>query len=466
MDTPLDETHGKSLRDAIDEPTARMHFVGVGGTGMSALAQHRLFAGGRASGSDRSFDKSDALDTRDALVDVGLDVHPQDGSGIQGSALVVASTAIEADIPDLARARELGVPIVHRSELLAALTSGPSVAIAGTSGKSTVTAMIFEVLRADGRDPGLISGGRLRRLMDEGRGLGNAATGRGPVVFEADESDGSLVRHTPATSVLLNLHRDHMEPTEAIKQFRVLRARTRGPFVVSEDDALAELRPGSLVFGTGAQAKIRASRIELQPDRSAFAVAGTRVDVPMPGEHNVRNALAAFATCRALGVEPEVIAAAIADYRGVHRRMELSGETRGVRVYDDFAHNPDKIRATLLALRGMGRRVLAFFQPHGYASTRFQRDDLIDVFQKTLRKRDRLWIADIYFAGGTVSPDIKSADIVDKLTSRDARVELVTDREAFKAALAAEAKEGDVAVVMGARDPSLPRLAREIVESL
>ncbi len=282
----------------------RFHYAGLGGSGMSALAQFQVMTGGRASGSDRAFDRGERAALRAQLERLGIVVMPQDGSGVAGDcAALVVSTAVEEEVADFAAARARGLPIIHRSELLAHfVASRRTVAVSGTSGKSTVTAMIFEILAGAGRDPSVISGGDLRLL--EARGLpGNAfAGGSDLLVVEADESDGSLVRYAPAIGVILNLQRDHKEMQDVEAMLAVLRARSREALVVGEDANLDALAGGALRFGFGPRADIRGEDVVLSPSSSTFRVGHVRFTLPVPGRHNVANALAAIAACRALDV--------------------------------------------------------------------------------------------------------------------------------------------------------------------
>lgn len=473
-----------------------LHFAGVGGSGMSALAQYHALGGGRASGSDRAFDRGERAAIRRQLEAAGVTIAPQDGSGLRegggaearetaaggaerasspGAAAgapgvcdaVVVSTAVEESVPDVAAARLLGVPVLHRAELLARFAAARrTIAVTGTSGKSTVVAMIFEILRGTGRDPSVITGGELVLLREEGR-LGNAWAGGGDLlVIEADESDGSLVRYEPWAGVLLNLQRDHKEPAELAAMFAVFRARTRGPFLAGEDANLDPFAAGAARFGLGDGCDVRAEAVELGRDGSRFAVGGTAFTLPAPGLHNVRNAVAAIAACRAAGVPPAEMAAPLARFRGVARRFQVVGTARGVEVVDDFAHNPDKIAAALAIARARGTRVLAVFQPHGYGPTRFLRDALIEAFAAGLRPTDRLWLPEIYYAGGTVTRDVSSRDIVDAVAARGVPAFFAARRADLVAPIAAEARAGDVVLVMGARDPSLTEFCERILQVL
>jgi UDP-N-acetylmuramate--alanine ligase len=454
--------------------TARLHFAGVGGSGMSALAQYLAMRGGHVTGSDRDFDRGGRGTIRRQLEAVGVEIVPQDGSGVAvGCDAVIASTAVESQVPDAAAARERGVPIVHRSELLAHLANGGNaIAVAGSSGKSTVVAMIYDILCGAGLEPSLLSGGNVMSLADLGY-MGNAWAGRSEVlVIEADESDGSLVRYTPEVGVVLNLHRDHKEPDELLELFRTFRDRTRQGFVIGEDDVLAPLRrSGDRVFGTGPDAALRATGIILDGRGVRFDLewAGATVPfrLPVPGRHNVLNALAAIGAGLAIGLAPTAMQGALATFRGVARRFQSVGVTRGVEVIDDFAHNPQKIEATLAAAHAWcGGRLLAVYQPHGFGPTRFVREALADTFARGLEDGDRLWLLPIYDAGGTAQRDLSSADLAGDVAARGHAATAVDDRSALIATIADVARDGDLVLVMGARDPSLTDLCRAMLAAL
>jgi UDP-N-acetylmuramate--alanine ligase len=398
-------------------------------------------------------------------------VLPQDGSGLADATdpavALVVSTAVEAQVPDVAAARARGVPIVHRAELLADFVRRQrTIAVAGTSGKSTVVAMIFEILAGAARDPSVITGGDLLAL--ERRGLwGNAWAGASDLlVVEADESDGSLVRYTPAIGVMLNLQRDHKPEAEVAEMFATFAARTREALVVGEDPALAPLADGARVFGFGAGAEVRGSGVELAPGSSRFDALGVRFTLPAPGRHNVENALAAIAACAALGVPPAAMVAPLARFEGVGRRFQSIGRTHGVEVVDDFAHNPAKVEAALATARARGTRVLAIYQPHGYGPTRFLRDGFVESFARALRREDRLWMLEVFYAGGTAERDFSAAEIVAEIAALGRAAEFAATRGALIERVAAEAREGDLVLVMGARDPSLTDLARGILRAI
>ena len=454
----------------IPEPRGdgRFHYAGLAGAGMSALAQFQVMIGGRASGSDRAFDRGERKGLREQLERLGITVLPQDGSGLgPDCAALVVSTAVEEHVPDVVVAREQGIPIIHRSELLAHFVARyRSIAVTGTSGKSTVTAMVFAILKGAGRDPSVITGGDLPELQAQGLS-GNAFAGASDLlVVEADESDGSLVRYAPAIGVILNLQRDHKEVTEVAAMFATLRARAREALVVGDADNLDPFAGGALRFGMSPRADIRGEDVELGPASSRFRVNGTRFELPVPGAHNVANALAAIATCRMVRVGLAEMAAPLAGFRGIGRRFQTVGRVHGIEVIDDFAHNADKIAAAIRTAKLRATRVLAIYQPHGYGPTRFLRRDFVATFARELGAEGRLWMLEVFYAGGTATRDFSAADIVAEIGALGTKAEFAPSREALAARIAQEARPGDLVLVMGARDPSLSELARTILAAL
>jgi UDP-N-acetylmuramate--alanine ligase len=454
---------------AIPDPkSGRFHYAGLGGSGMSALAQFQVMTGGTASGSDRAFDRGERSGLRAELEALGIKVFAQDGSGIgTDCAALVVSTAVEDHVPDVARARAAGVPIVHRSELLAHfVATHRSIAITGTSGKSTVTAMTFEILRGAGLDPSVMTGGDLPLLQAQGL-PGNAFAGASDLlVVEADESDGTLVRYAPSIGVILNLQRDHRETAEVAAMFATLRARTREALVVGDADNLDRFAGAALRFGFSDKADIRGEDVELDAGASHFRVDDVAFFLPVPGAHNVANALAAIAAARVVGVELADMVEPLAAFKGIGRRFQTIGKARGIEVVDDFAHNAEKIAAAIRTARLRARRVLAVYQPHGYGPTRFLRPDFVRTFAGELKPHDRLFMLEVFYAGGTATRDFSSADIVAEIAALGTHAEFAPSRPWLVARLAEEAQAGDLVLVMGARDPSLTELARAILAAI
>ncbi len=436
---------------------------------MSALAQYCAWLGMRVSGSDRLLDSADVADTQAGLSALGCVLCKQDGGGIDGrvGALVV-STAIEENNPDIAAARAAGIPLLHRSDVLAALVAAnQTIAVAGTSGKSTVTAMIWEFLSSCGKDPSLVSGAGLIRLEEKGY-IGNAYKGSsGILVVEADESDGTIVKYKPHTSVVLNISKDHKPVDETLALFRTL-AQQSSFVITNADDRLLDGITHAMTFGLAGATVSPESVISLTP-RVSFIRGGRRFDLPLPGAHNLSNCLAALAVCEIAGCDPAGLAKAVSAYRGVLRRFSVTRLDNGMIVIDDYAHNPEKIRAALIAAQGFSPHVIAVFQPHGFGPTRFVKDELVAVFSEVLRKNDALFLLPIYYAGGTAQKDISSDDIVSLVKNNGRDASVAAGRKDLVSRIAAHAARGapDTAVlVMGARDPSLSSLAREIAEAL
>ena len=451
-----------------DPYVGRFHYAGLGGSGMSAIAQFQAMTGGTVSGSDRAFDHGERRELRAQFETLGIHVFSQDGSGVgPDCAALVVSTAVEEQVPDYAAAKADAIPIVHRSEMLAYFVAGRrSIAVTGTSGKSTVTGMIFEILRGSSRDPSVITGGDLPVLQAEGL-VGNAFAGRSDLlVVEADESDGSLVRYAPAVGVILNLQRDHKEMNEVAAMFATLRARTRETLVVGDDETLDPFAGGALRFGLSPRADVRGEDVALEAAASRFRVEDTTFTLPVPGAHNVMNALAAIAACRAVDVPLADMVAPLSRFAGIGRRFQTVGRAHGVEVIDDFAHNAEKIAAAIRTAKLRGRRVLAIYQPHGYGPTRFLRQDFVRTFAHELSPEDRLWMLEVFYAGGTATRDFSAADIVEEIKARGTCAAFAPSRDWLIRRIAEEARDGDVVLVMGARDPSLTAFAGALLAGL
>lgn len=445
----------------------RIHFVGLAGNGVSALAQFHVMGGGGATGSDRAFDRGWAGDMRERLEALGIAVFPQDGSALDGGHdLVVASAAVEAGNADLERARALGATVTSRAEFLARQVAAyRTVAVAGTSGKSTVVAMTYEILEHAGLSASVITGGALRALRSRGV-VGNASRGRADLlVVEADESDGSIVRYRPWLGVLLNLSKDHKEPAELRGLFETFRARCSFFVVHAGASGLEGLDRGATTFGVEG-GDVRASGLRLEPDGSRFSVHGEEFSLPVSGRHNVENALAAIAACLRMDIPVAVSARALSSFQGVSRRFERVGAAGGIEVFDDFAHNPAKVAAALAAAQLRAARVHAVFQLHGYAPAKFLKEELIAAFSGSLRPEDTLWMPEIYYAGGTADKSVSAEPIARAVAESGRQARFVPDRQDILSELPRIAGPGDVILVMGARDPSLPKYAEDMLSAL
>jgi UDP-N-acetylmuramate--alanine ligase len=448
-----------------ERPCRSIHFTGIFGSGMSALAQYLRFQGTTVSGSDRFHVSEDTAFIRRSLEGLGCAVVPQDGSGIGADTDVVCvSTAIEDSNPDIAAARSRGIPIIHRSDLLSTIiATKKAIAVAGTSGKSTVTAMIFEFLTACDKSPSLISGAGLRRLEKQGL-IGNAYCGASDLlVVEADESDGTLVKYRPDAAVILNVSKDHKSTDELKHFFETLVSQT--PWTASNaDDPILAALPASVRFGRNGSGSWRPDHTELLPTSVKLIRGGIEYHLPLPGNHNLENLCAALCVCEHFGCEQTALADAVKNYEGVARRFFVTRTRQNVHVVDDFAHNPAKIAAAVSAGRGLSERIIAVYQPHGFGPTRFLKDEYIAAFRTAFRQKDSLYLLPIYYAGGTAEKNISSYDIIQGLGQVAFTAQAVSDRDELLAKLRADAKSGDCILLMGARDPSLSALVKKIVE--
>jgi UDP-N-acetylmuramate--alanine ligase len=448
-----------------EHPCRTVHFTGIFGSGMSALAQYLRFQGIAVSGSDRFHGSEDTAAIRRSLEGLGCAIVDQDGSGIGADTDVVCvSTAIEDSNPDIAAARGRGIPIVHRSDLLASIISTKrTIAVAGTSGKSTVTAMIFEFLTACEKSPSLLSGAALRRLEKQGL-IGNAWSGGSDLlVVEADESDGTLVKYCPEAAIILNISKDHKTIDEIKAFFETLASQSPWTASNADDPVLASL-PATVRFGRNGTATWQPDREELLPTSVKLFRNSMEYHLPLPGDHNLENLRAALCVCEQFGCERTALVDAVKNYEGVARRFSVTRTQQNVHVVDDFAHNPAKIAAVVRAARGLSQRIIAIYQPHGFGPTRFLKDEYIATFRTAFRQHDSLYLLPIYYAGGTAQKNISSEDIIQGLGPVAFKAQAVADRDELLARLQTDAKPEDCVLLMGARDPSLPALVRKVVD--
>ncbi len=440
---------------------------------MSAIAQVLLHQGHSVRGSDRSYDRGQNAGLYAQLRYLGVVLFPQDGSGIDDEVdTLVVSSAVEPTIPDVKAGLDLGVEIVKRAEVLAWLfNGGRGIAVGGTSGKSTVTGMVGHILKGVGRNPTVINGGIMRNAVDPPR-LGNAICGDPDLpVIEADESDGTIALYNPAVSLLTNISLDHKPMDELEGLFGAFCTRAQEAAVVNGDCersvALTQGVDTRVIFGVdNVGADVNATGVRLLPDGVQCEVNGISCRLFVPGRHNVANAVAAIAACGVIGVEVKDGVGALGDFGGIGRRLEVVGKVQGVTVIDDFAHNPDKIAASLATLKAQLGRVLVVFQPHGFGPTRFLRAGLVAAFVDGVDVGDLVIMSEIFYAGGTAQKDISSGDLVAEIVKAGQRAEYIVKREDIVGRLMDEAREGDRIVVMGARDDTLGDFAREILEQM
>jgi UDP-N-acetylmuramate--alanine ligase len=447
------------------------YFIGIAGTGMSALAQYLQGIGKQVEGSDRFFVPDVYNETKTKLEKEGIRCHPQNGEAIHsGIDLIVVSTAIEDTVIEVQKAKELGIPIMHRASLLALIAaSKKTIAVAGTSGKSTTSAMLFDMLEQGGLAPSIISGAGLTRIIRQEK-IGNAFVGKGDwLVIEADESDGSIVQYHPAIGLLLNIDKDHEEVDSLVKLFSTFKANSE-KFVVNQGHSLAATlsvnRSHDFIAGEDLSVGYRAIEFQQEGLSISFKINGVPFGMTQIGRHNMENALAAAAVANQLGVPLDVCATALKDYQGIYRRQQVLGKKEGVWLIDDYAHNPVKCAAAIAACQPVATKVIAWFQPHGYKPTRFLREDFVNEIAAVLRSQDEIWMSEIYYAGGSAVKDISAADLINDLHQRGANAFFVEDRNQFLATVRPHFTESSVLLLMGARDPSLEIFAQQIWKQL
>ena len=448
-------------------------FVGIAGTGMSAIAQYLRGLGKTVTGSDRLFGNSSKSALQQQFEAMGITCVPQDGKGITSDIdLVVVSTAIEETNIEYQKAVELGIPIAKRSAVLAAISNEvKTIAVGGTSGKSTTTAMIFHILQQAGLQPSLITGAGLTELQEQGL-PGNAYKGEGEwLVIEADESDGSIVGYTPEIGIVLNIERDHKEADELLELFSTFKNNTKGAFIVNADNALsASLSANSEYDFTtcGAKAGNKGSSFKQSGFSISFKINGSSCKVPIMGAHNMENALAAFSACSCVGVDKSTIIKALASFRGIYRRTQLVGEKKNNKQYviDDFAHNPSEVAAAIAACQLVSPRVVAYFQPHGFGPLRFMHAELSQEVAKVLRNDDIFLIGDVYYAGGTVNKDISPTVVSTAIIKEGKQAIFVGNKQGALAEMITKAQDNTTFLIMGARDPQLDQLGKELLKRL
>ncbi|MEO6092252.1 MAG: Mur ligase family protein [Novosphingobium sp.] len=458
-------------------------FCGIGGSGMLPLALILHGHGAEIAGSDRSRDQGRTPEKFAWLQRQGVRLFPQDGSGITtGAQVLVASAAVEDDVPEVVRARALGCARMSRAELLARLfNAAPAgIAVGGTSGKSTVTGMLGWIMTQAGRDPTIMNGAVMKNFANADAPFASARIGAaGTFVSEVDESDGSIALYRPEVAVLGNVSLDHKSLAELRGLFGDFlasasvsavnlddpeaaalapRARALLSFAIASDAATLSVTPGSITEGaTTLVATIRDRR-----DGAAFPLS-----LRVPGRHNLANALAAIAGASAAGVAVGEAVAALASFQGLARRFDVVGASAsGITVIDDFGHNPDKVAATLATLKAHPGRVIAFFQPHGYGPLRQMGAELAGVFAHALGPEDVTILCDPVYFGGTTDRSEGSERIVRLIAQGGGNAEYIADRAACGERIVQLARPGDRIVVMGARDDTLTDFARGVLACL
>ena len=457
-------------------PKQAYFFCGVGGSGMLPLALIMLARGASVAGSDRSRDQGRTPAKFEFLEGKGIRLFPQDGSGVTSAdQILVCSAAVEDTVPDVVAARKVGAQTLFRPQLLSALFNAApiSVGVAGTSGKSTTTGMIAFIAQRTNLAPTVINGAEMKDF-----GSSALVGGERLFVAEVDESDGSIANYDPTVAVIGNISLDHKSMEELRRLFSGFAGKAST--VVLNLDNTETLRLAEHVEEDSRvtfsledpDADLLAQDIEPAVRGVSFTVRDTRsgetapVSLLTPGRHNVSNALSALAAAQALGVSLADAAAALTGFGGIKRRMDVVGEQGGVTVIDDFAHNPDKITATLDTLHAFPGRLLVMFQPHGFGPLKLMKDAFIDTFVTRLAADDVLIMPDPVYFGGTTSREVASADIVAGVKAGGRTAFAFATRAECGDKLVELARPGDRIVVMGARDDTLSTFAAEILNRI
>ena len=446
-------------------------FIGVAGTGMSAIAQYLQGIGKEVSGSDRYFHPDEYNKTKEQLEAEGIQCFLQDGSGISDKTdLIVVSTAIEDTVFEVQKAKELGIPIIKRSQLLALIAkSKKTIAVAGTSGKSTTSAMLYQILLDAKLEPSIISGAGLTSIIKQGK-IGNAAVGKGDwLIIEADESDGSVVQYEPEIGLLLNIDKDHQEIDELIELFTIFKNNSQRLFIVNQSNTLAKTLQAYSKNDFGfenSDAGFNAINFKQNGFHLSFEIQNQKFEMNSIGQHSVENATAAIAVAHQIGVDLKTCAESLANYEGIYRRHQILGQKNGVWVIDDYAHNPAKCAASIKACQPLAEKVVAWFQPHGYGPTRFLRKDFVEEIVAALRPQDEIWMSEIFYAGGTAVKDISANDLIEDIKSKGKNAFFVEDRNDLLNELKPSLSENSVLLLMGARDPSLEEFCKDLFEQM
>jgi len=434
----------------------KIHFVGIGGIGMSGIAEVLINLGYQVSGSDL---KESEITRRLASLG-GRIAYGHRAENVDEVDVVVTSTAVNLQNPEVLEANRCKIPVIPRAEMLAELMRMKyGIAIAGTHGKTTTTSMVATVLSHGKIDPTVVIGGRLDSIGS------NAKLGQGEfLVAEADESDGSFLKLSPTIAVVTNVDEDHLDFYSGIDEIRatfidfINKVPFYGLVVLCLDDEnlqgmIPDVRKRLITYGLTSQADFMASEIVHEGDRTSFLVnyrgeaLGT-LSIRMPGRHNVLNALAAVAVAMELDMPFETIAEGFQDFNGVGRRFEIKGEAQGIMVVDDYGHHPVEIKATLSAARGgWNRRLVAVFQPHRYSRTEALFDDFLTAFYQA----DHVAVMDVYAAGEDVRPEVTAEKLAEGISEHGHKSCCYTgDVVATVEHLQAVLQPGDIVITLGA----------------
>lgn len=444
----------------------KIFFSGIAGSGMSAIAAFMADKGHVVVGSDRSFDQNPSQPLINLLKAKGILLVPQDGTGIDRSFdFAVFSTAVEPDQPEVTKAKAVGIPMKTRPLLLAEIvTQFDTIAVAGTSGKSTTAGMLAFLMQRLGMKPNYIGGGRVRQFRTPNN-PGNALTGdSGDLVIEACESDGTIIHYKPLHSFLLNLDLDHHSVDETGGLFQCFVGNTRDEiFSNADDENLKRLTlRNSVTFSITSPSDYKAGDVVHRHLATDFVIRGTRFSLSLPGRHNLYNALPCIGFLHERGVPLADIAAILPAFTGIERRFDLHFDDGKRLVINDYAHNPHKIASLIETVQGVRNSICYIFQPHGFGPTRMMRREYVETFTKGLRDSDHLILLPIFYAGGTADKGISSRDLAEDIRSAGRSAEVIEKRGKILDRIS----KWNAYVVFGARDDTLSGLADAIARKM
>jgi UDP-N-acetylmuramate--alanine ligase len=437
---------------------AKIFLSGIGGSGLSAIAGYLSDKGNEVWGSDRAFDIDKKHPLVKPLTQKGIKIVSQDGKAIDKTFdFVIFSTAVESSNPEYIKAQTLGIMTKTRPQFLIELTNDiRTIAVSGTSGKSTTAGMLSFLLKELGMDPDFIGGGRVKRFKRL-NGLGNYLSGSENIlVIEACESDGSIINFKPYYTILLNLELDHHPVSITSKMFQSLIQNSKKRVVINADDSnIVSLKiKDPITFSINRPSDFMAVQIDYKPFSTEFTLKGVRFRLSIPGKHNLYNALSCIALLAELGFSLNKIAKILPDFDGIERRFDIIlGDGKNL-IIDDYAHNPHKIGFLMDTVKKLSDSICYIFQPHGYGPTRLMKDEYIRVFSERLRRDDHLIILPIFYQGGTAKRDISSDDLKNEIKKYGKSVEVIENREDIKV------KNCNTFVIFGARDESLSEFAK------
>lgn len=444
----------------------KIFFSGIAGSGVSAIASFMADKGHSIYGSDRAFDINPDHPLIKTFQSKKITIVPQDGNGLDGSFdLAVFSTAVEPDRPEVLKARELGIPVMTRPDYLAEITASfNTIAVSGTSGKSTVSGLLAFLMKKLGLSPNFIGGGRVKQFKTISN-PGNSLTGSSDyLIIEACESDGSIVNYMPQHTIILNLALDHHTVDVTAGMFEALIQHTKGKIFVNADDKnlAAMIEEDPVTFSIENPSDFLAEEVSYKPFSTDFSLHNVKFTLSLPGRYNLYNALSCIAVLSELGIPLIDIATVLPEFQGIERRFDIHLNDGKHLVIDDYAHNPHKISSLMETIRRLRSRVCYIFQPHGFGPTRLMKKEYIQSFVENLRDSDHLILLPIYYIGGTASKDISSQDLADEIKAKGKSAEVIESRKDVLSRI----NKYETYIVFGARDESLSDFAKEIADAV